>query len=210
MSSRGGARFGELVTATNRSRATTGFIYGIDLRPYRSVVFVVDATTDMCTPTGARPVGRAAPRVLMDDMSDHLIAAIAGLPATSELSLIATVSGVRHFQPEPSEDGRRAAMFWACSLRCSHQSSLGVALLRAFAENPEVVVVLSQAGTSSDVEQREASTHDLDVQLTHVDPERLVERAAYAPPVIAISVGGESEHLHAIAKQTGGLYVVRR
>jgi len=132
-----------------------------------------------------------------------VIAALAGLPADTHITLVGASSGVRMVSVNPGDDGRRAAMQWACNLMCVGDTSLAMPLLAAFAERPDVVLVVSADGAS----YRSGITDnvlDVDQQLYHTDPERVLERVAWTAPVIAIDVGPGSPHLAAIAKLTGG------
>lgn len=177
-----------------------GFLFGVDLRPYKRIAFVIDSGGAMCAaePGAALPIDRA---------TDQLIAAISGLPAQTSFVLLGTASGVRELVPAPGDNGRRAAMQWSCNLFCSGDTSLAMALLDAFAEQPEVVVVLSTDGASYLSGQTDRD-RELDLQLYATDPERVLERVAGAVPIIAIDLGrAPSPHLAAIAEKTGGLVV---
>jgi hypothetical protein len=176
-----------------------GFLFGVDLRPYKRIAFVIDSGGAMCTvePGAAMPIDRA---------TDQLIAAISGLPVETSFVLLGTASGVRELVPAPGDNGRRAAMQWACNLFCSGDTSLAMALLDAFAEQPEVVVVLSTDGASYLSGQQDRG-RERDLQLYATDPERVLERVAGAVPIIAIDLGHGSAHLAAIAEKTGGIVV---
>jgi hypothetical protein len=176
-----------------------GFLFGVDLRPYKRIAFVIDSGGAMCTvePGVALPIDRA---------TDQLIAAISGLPAETSFVLLGTASGIRELVPAAGDNGRRAAMQWSCNLFCSGDTSLAMALLDAFAEQPEVVVVLSTDGASYLSGQQDRG-RERDLQLFATDPERVLDRVAGAVPIIAIDLGRGSPHLAAIAAKTGGIVV---
>lgn len=175
-----------------------GFFFGVDLRAYKKIAFVVDAGGTMCT---------ASPGVVLpiDRTTDQLVAAIAGLPSDTEVVMLGTASGVRELVPASGPDGRRAAMQWTCNLFCSGDTSLAIALLDAFAEQPDVVVVASTDGAalSSGANERYL---DVDSQLYFADPERVLDRVGATVPIIAIDLG-RGPHLAAIAEKTGGVVV---
>ncbi len=172
-----------------------GFLFGVDLRPYKRIAFVIDSGGAMCTPEQPN-----APLPL-DRATDQLVAAISGLPAETSFVLLGTASGVRELAPGPGDNGRRAAMQWTCNLVCSGDTSLAMALLDAFAEAPEIVVVLATDGAAP----RADPSRDLDLQLYAADPELVVDHSV---PIIAIDLGrAASPHLAAIAAKTGGIVV---
>lgn len=177
-----------------------GFLYGVDLRVYRKIVFIVDAGGDMCSTPGA---GGKPP---IDVAADELIAAISGLPSDTEFLMMSTAAAVRTFAPGAGDDGRRAAMQWTCNLFCIADTSLSVALLDAFGERPDVVVVLSTNGAAYQSGQGKDYL-DRDLQLSFVDPANVLERVSGSVPVIAVDLGRGSPHLAAIAERTGGVVV---
>jgi hypothetical protein len=197
--------FAEVADATEHRRTILGFVYGIDLRPYRKIAFVVDAGAQMCT-VGASSLGN--PPLPIDEASEQLVAALAGLPAATDVVMLATSSGIRTFVPQPGASGRRAAMQWTCSLFCASDTSLAMALLTAFGEQPDVVVVLSNTGDA--VAPLDHSTRELDLQLYHADPAKVLDRVVGAVPVIAVDLARTpSTTLAVIAERTGGIHVRR-
>jgi hypothetical protein len=134
------------------------------------------------------------------------VAALAGLPPDTDITLMSTAASVRMMHPMPGDDGRRAAMQWTCNLFCIADTSLSVALLDAFSERPDVVVVLSTNGGALQGGQS-ANVLDRDLQLSYTDPEKILERISGAIPVIAVDLGPGSGHLAAIAQLTGGVVV---
>ena len=176
-----------------------GFLFGVDLRAYKRIAFIIDSGGNMCEQVPGRPLA-------IDRATDELIAAISGLPAETSFVLLGTASGIRNLAPSPGDNGRRAAMQWSCNLFCSGNTSLAMALLDAFAEKPDVVVAISTDGASykSGVYSHDA---ELDLQLLATDPENVLDRVAGAVPIIAIDLGAGSPHLAAIAEKTGGIVV---
>jgi hypothetical protein len=187
-----------------RPRPVPGFVFGVDLRPYRHIVFVVDNTADMCAPTTA-----GGSRVVLDDVIDQVIASLAGLPIDRELSLVAASGKVRQLVPRGGDAGRRVAMEWTCGLLCEGDSSMTLALVRAFDEHPDVVVLLSNgAMPRPDHNGRVGAMPDL--ASIAADPADAIARMEWTAPVIAVDVGHGvyRDRLLAIANATGGSYVV--
>jgi hypothetical protein len=185
--------------ATPPPSPVRGFLFGVDLRVYRKIAFIVDAGGDMCTASS----GQRAP---VDRAADHLVAALTGLPPDTEITLMSTAGAVRMLHPLPGDDGRRAAMQWTCNQFCIADTSLSVALLDAFSERPDVVVLMSTNGGSFNGAQN-ANMLDRDLQLSFTDPAKVLERVSGAVPVIAVDLGRGSAHLAAIAELTGGVVV---
>jgi hypothetical protein len=197
------ARIGVAVVAPElRARPVPGFVFGVDLRAYRHIV-VVDNTADMCEFTDS-----AHKRVILDDVIDQVISSLAGLPLDRRVSLVAASGNVRQLITTDGDDGRRIAMEWTCGLICEGDSSMTLALVRAFDERPDVVVLLSN-GAMPPFEHNGSVRTLPDLASLASDPADAVTRIEYSAPVIAIDVGhgANRDRLQRIAHATGGVYV---
>lgn len=198
------ARIGVAVVAPElRPRPVPGFVFGVDLRPYRHIVVVVDNTADMCEFTGPEHK-----RVILDDVIDQVIASLSGLPVDRRVSLVAASGNVRQLVPSDGDDGRRIAMEWTCGLICEGDSSMTLALVRAFDERPDVVVLLSN-GAMPPFEHNGSVGRLPDLASIAADPADAITRMEYTSPVIAIDIGrgANRDRLQRIAHATGGVYV---
>lgn len=198
------ARIGVAVVAPAlRPRPVPGFVFGVDLRPYRHIVIVVDNTADMCEFTDS-----AHKRVILDDVIDQVIASLSGLPLDHRVSLVAASGNVRQLITSDGDDGRRIAMEWTCGLICEGDSSMTLALVRAFDERPDAVVLLSN-GAMPPFEHNGSVRTLPDLASIASDPADAIARMEYNAPVIAIDVGrgANRDRLQRIAHATGGVYV---
>ncbi len=198
------ARIGVAVVAPElRPRPVPGFVFGVDLRPYRHIVVVVDNTADMCVFTS--PDHK---RVLLDDVIDQVITSLSGLPFDRRVSLVAASGNVRQLIASEDDNGRRTAMEWTCGLICEGDSSMTLALVRAFDERPDVVVLLSN-GVMPPFEHNGSVRTLPDLASIASDPAEAITRMEYTSPVIAIDIGRgvQRDRLQQIAHATGGVYV---
>jgi hypothetical protein len=138
-----------------------------------------------------------------------VIASLTGLPIDRELSLVAASGKVRQLVPSGGSGGRRVAMEWTCGLLCEGDSSMTLALVRAFGEHPDVVVLLSN-GTMPPPEHNGRVGALPDLAPIAADPADAVARMEWTAPVIAVDVGHgvHRDRLLRIANATGGSYVV--
>jgi hypothetical protein len=187
-----------------------GFVFGVDLRGYASVAFVVDLSSATCDDVSTYVPGKAT----IDRIEEQLSAAIAGLPEATRLTLVGAGGAVYTLVPEPTAAGRRAAVEWACGLFCNAEASLTLGLVRAFAEEPEVVVLLSTGATWTPADRDPAKHVAVPPALLYADPLDALPRMEAVRPVIAVSFAAPSAasgvtRMLRIAELTGGAYVAR-
>lgn len=185
-----------------------GFLAGLDLRPYRSIVFVVDATGNLCeTVTGKGPV-----HFPLDRLGPALAAAVQGLSPETRFSIVWGAGGnVRQYVPT-TRDGRALAQHLASNMFCDIGWSMSWALRRAFDERPEVVVLVSELYTERDFQRGCCGNPSYPRAPTAPTDDDVLTAVARWPdrvPVMVLSVRRRHpERLQQLAALTGGAYAV--
>ena len=211
------SQIGVAVAEGEDRRLMPGFFYGLDLRSYRSLVFVIDTSEKMCArkrepgPYGSwvQGPGRFSGKYpqVNDEALDHVVAAIAGMPLDRILSLVTSDRTIRHLVPKATAAGRQLAMEWACSLPCGGDTALGLALLRALEEKPEVIVLISNGGIAPVELFPDAAERQKFMLPMVVDPLSVLESAEWTVPIIAAALPGGEQRMRRIAELSGGAFV---
>jgi len=198
-----------------------GFVAGVDLRSYRRIAFVADTSAPLCDyaecPDGSTNNNLPAP--ILQTMGDQIDGAVAGLGGDQWFVVHAgSAWGESRFQPA-NVHGRALAGQFVRGQVCSGARGVRGLLLRALADSPDVIVVLTDGSNllrkHSDYERK---YEECDVAPSYlycyvdetteaVDMARIAD-GAELPPVIAISVQRHgATWLQNLAESTGGVYV---
>ena len=192
-----------------------GFVYGVDVRAYRSIVFVVNvANHEMCDFERDPPESFSPPAEpsRLNAVGAQLRAGLRGLAPDARFSIIATGgSQVAHFYPDTS-GGRAVAEHLVGALLCQGvgTGTLTWALMRAFAAHPEVIVLLGDSLGEITPELRARVVQEApELMPTAADPLAMVAHlpANHRVPVIAVALGRGGRDLEKLALLTGGSFV---
>lgn len=201
--------------AARAASTRDGFVYGVDVHAYRSIVFLVNvANREMCDVNASPPESFSRPTdpSRLNDVGAELQAGLRGLAPEARFSIITTGGGqVSTFVPETS-GGRAVAEHLASALLCQGvgTGTLTWALTRAFAARPEVIVLLGDSlGDLAPELSARIAARAPELLPTAADPLKLAARLppAERAPVIAVALGPGGGDLEKLALLTGGSFV---
>jgi hypothetical protein len=191
--------------------AVPGFVFGVDLTPYRSIAIVIDTASWVCAGLADRGSGPppSAPRLLA--MADQLAAVLEGVRLAD--ARIAILSGADDHLRRlwiRGQGGRQLATAWLAGTVCAGHRAIAPLLVEAFATQPDVVVVISDGAAMGHEERAFAISRcrERADELPCRDPAEVAQGSTLKRPVIAVSVTvPESEWMRSLADVTGGAYV---
>lgn len=212
-----------ILDARAAGQQVPGFVHRVDLRAYARVAFVSDVSSYMCE--GYQPCPEAEikfgpPAPYLQAQGDQIDAAIAGLRLDQFFVVMAgDASRTMRFTAD-TPYGRTLAGQFVRGQVCSGQRGFRGLVIRALADAPEVIVLMSDGEAATDHSYEDkyggcgvypTSFHcTVNEKTEEIDVAQLAGNKTM-PPVIAISVKRQhAKWMMNLAEATGGVYLDAR